>query len=53
MVSQFENYVYYCSFVVAAVQSEETESWGAIYAAGESGIPVLQPAFFAADQNER
>jgi hypothetical protein len=35
------------------VQSEETESWGAVSGTGESGFPMLQLASLAADQNER
>jgi hypothetical protein len=35
------------------VQSEETKSWGTESDIGEFGIPVLPPASFAADQNER
>jgi hypothetical protein len=35
------------------VQSKETECLGTVSDAEESGIPVLQPASFAANQNER
>jgi hypothetical protein len=42
-----------CSFAVAAVQSEVTESQGAESFDAEFEIPALQLAFFAADPNER
>jgi hypothetical protein len=45
--------VHYCFFVVAVVQSEETESWGTESNAEEFGIPALQLASFATDQDER
>jgi hypothetical protein len=38
---------------MAAVQNEETESLGVVSDARESGIPMLQPASFATDWNER
>jgi hypothetical protein len=48
-VLQHQNYVRCCFFVVAAMQSEETECWGAESDVEESGIPALQLASFAAD----
>jgi hypothetical protein len=53
MVPPHQDSVHYCSFVVAVVQSEETESWGAEFVAAESEISALQLVAFAADQNER
>jgi hypothetical protein len=45
--------VHYCSFVMAAVQSEETESWGTEFDAEVFEIPALQLASFAAIPDER
>jgi hypothetical protein len=42
-----------CFFAVAAVQSEQNESWGAESDAEESGIPTLQLACFVAEQDGR
>jgi hypothetical protein len=48
-----KNYVHCCSFVVAVVQSEETESWSAKSVAVEFEIPTLELASFAANQDGR
>jgi hypothetical protein len=48
-----QHFVHCCSFVVAAVQSEETESWDADSVAEEFEIPTLQLAFFAADPDKK
>jgi hypothetical protein len=53
MVPQHQDYVHCCSFAVAVVQSEETESWGAESDIEESGIPALQLASFIADPDEK
>jgi hypothetical protein len=45
--------MHYCFFVVAAVQSEETRSYGPKFVAAEFEIPVLQLASFASDPNEK
>jgi hypothetical protein len=47
MVSQHQNSVHYCSFEVAAVESEEIGSWGAESIAEEFEIPDLQLALWA------
>jgi hypothetical protein len=38
---------------VVAVQSQETESWGAESDVEESGIPTLQLASFASDLDKK
>jgi hypothetical protein len=53
MVPKHQNYVHCCSFVVAAVKSEETESWGTESITEESRIRTLQLASFGADEDER
>jgi hypothetical protein len=53
MVPQHPKSMHCCFFAVAAVQSEETESWGAESDAEESGIPTLQLASFVAEQDGR
>jgi hypothetical protein len=44
MVPQYQNYVHYRSFEVAAVQSEEIGSWGTESIVEEIEIPDLQLA---------
>jgi hypothetical protein len=53
MDPQYQDSVHCCSFVVVAVQSEETESWSTESITEESGIHALQLASFATNPDKK